>query len=396
MSGRLGAVLAGLYAFVVFWLTAHQVSVFRWDFYFLADAFLHGRTWVEYPLPGAVDTVTVGGHVYVPFAPLPAVLFTPLVAVFGVLPLLPWEPTINAALAATSAGLAWSLIARFDGGNLRTRIWLTAFFAFSTALWSITVRGGVWHTGQLVATVVTLLGLLESTGPRRPWVLGLVAGAGFLARAPLLFAIPFYAWIAASGEQADGWRMGSGPAWGRAAMVIGLAGVAVVLAGAYNAVRFGSPLESGYALAELPSALAGTRDQGLFSLAYLPRNLDLLLWHLPVTAAPPLFLLPDGYGLSIFITSPAIVMIGWADYRRPFILACGLTAFAVLVPSLLYYGGGWLQVGFRYFFDSMPFVLVLMAAGWKREMATLWKVLIAFGIAVGVWGVIFTYLSVLS
>ena len=128
----------------------------------------------------------------------------------------------------------------------------------------------------------------------------------------------------------------------------------------------------------------------------MTRNLDLLLWHLPVAAAPPLFLLPDGYGLSVFITSPAIVMIGWADYRRPFILACALTALAVLLPSLLYYGGGWLQVGFRYFLDPMPFVLVLMASGWRREMASLWKVLIAIGILVGIWGVIFTYLSVLS
>jgi hypothetical protein len=339
----------------------------------------------------------MNGHVYVPFAPLPAVVFMPLVAVFGVLPLLPWEPTINAALAATSVGLAWMLISRFDGGSPRTRIWLTAFFAFSTALWSITVRGGVWHTGQLIATVATLLGLLESTGQRRPWLLGLAAGAGFLARAPLLFAVPFYAWVAGASGEADGWRWRMDrSAILRGAVVVAIAVVAVGLAGAYNFVRFGSPLESGYALAALPTALAGTRDHGLFSFAYLPRNLDLLLWHLPVAAQPPLFLLPDGYGLSIFITSPAIVMIGWANYRRPFVLACALTALAVLVPSLLYYGGGWLQVGFRYFFDSMPFVLVLMVAGWKRDMATLWKVLIAIGIAVGVWGVIYTYLSVLS
>ena len=133
MNSWRGAVLAGLYAFSVFWVTAHVQTVFRWDFYFLADAFLHGRTWVEYPLSGAIDTVTRNGHVYVPFAPLPAALLMPLVAVFGVLPLLPWEPTINAALAATSAALAWALIARFADG-IRTRIWLTAFFAFTTAV----------------------------------------------------------------------------------------------------------------------------------------------------------------------------------------------------------------------------------------------------------------------
>ena len=32
---------------------------------------------------------------------------------------------------------------------------------------------------------------------------------------------------------------------------------------------------------------------------------------------------------------------------------------AVLIPTLLYYGGGWLQYGYRYFLDSVPFVIAL-------------------------------------
>ena len=32
---------------------------------------------------------------------------------------------------------------------------------------------------------------------------------------------------------------------------------------------------------------------------------------------------------------------------------------AVLIPTLLYYGGGWLQYGYRYFLDSVPFVMAL-------------------------------------
>ena len=34
-------------------------------------------------------------------------------------------------------------------------------------------------------------------------------------------------------------------------------------------------------------------------------------------------------------------------------------AVAVLIPTLLYYGGGWLQYGYRYFLDSVPFVMAL-------------------------------------
>ena len=35
----------------------------------------------------------------------------------------------------------------------------------------------------------------------------------------------------------------------------------------------------------------------------------------------------------------------------------------MLIPTLLYYGGGWLQFGYRYFLDSIPFVWALGAMG---------------------------------
>ena len=46
---------------------------------------------------------------------------------------------------------------------------------------------------------------------------------------------------------------------------------------AYNQVRFGTPLESGYALATLPPFLEANREKGLFSLAHVPMNLDYFL-----------------------------------------------------------------------------------------------------------------------
>ena len=49
----------------------------------------------------------------------------------------------------------------------------------------------------------------------------------------------------------------------------------------YNQVRFGTPLESGYALATLPPFLEAQRQQGLFSIAHVPMNLDYLFIHLP-------------------------------------------------------------------------------------------------------------------
>jgi hypothetical protein len=54
----------------------------RGDFFYLADAFLHGRTWLTQAL-GPYDNVVIGGRVYVPFGPFPAILLMPIVAIFG-------------------------------------------------------------------------------------------------------------------------------------------------------------------------------------------------------------------------------------------------------------------------------------------------------------------------
>ena len=61
----------------------------------------------------------------------------------------------------------------------------------------------------------------------------------------------------------------------------------------------------------------------------------------------------------------------------------------MLIPTLLYYGGGWLQYGYRYFLDSVPFVIALcgLAAVNRGTVGIGWKVLIAFGVIVMAFGV---------
>ena len=59
-------------------------------------------------------------------------------------------------------------------------------------------------------------------------------------------------------------------------------------------------------------------------------------------------------------------------------------AVAVLIPTLLYYGGGWLQYGYRYFLDSVPFVIALcgLAAVKQGRIGYGWLALIALGTVV--------------
>jgi hypothetical protein len=379
-------------SFLVFLLSARQFDATRPDFFYLADAFVHGRTWLDQALGPYDDVFGPAGRVYVPFAPFPALVLIPLVGLVGPAQATLWQPIVNAGIAAADVGLAFWLAARAGVTTTGTRFALAVLLGFSTAIWWVTTRGGVWHTGHLVATFLTLCALIETFGRRRPLLLGLLGGAAFLTRAPLIFALPLYALVLPPPDgDAPWWHPRAWPIRGWVALGLGvLPSVAFFLW--YDWVRFGSPFESGYALATLPDWLAAQRAQGLFSTVHLGMNLDFLFLHRPALIPTFPFFQPDGLGMSILLTSPGLGLAALAPWRSGLARALGMTAVIVLIPSLLYYGGGWLQYGYRYALDTIPFVLALCAlAAAKRGLGWGWRAAIAFGLVINLGGVYWAY-----
>ena len=92
----------------------------RGDFFYLADAFLHGRTWLTFQ-PGPNDVIMIDGRFYVPFAPFPAIALMPVVAVLGAVGADQVESGINAVLAAAGVGLCWMLLGRIGVRRLVDR-----------------------------------------------------------------------------------------------------------------------------------------------------------------------------------------------------------------------------------------------------------------------------------
>ena len=381
---------------VLYWLADRGFNAGRGDFFYLADAFIHGRTWLTFQ-PGPYDVIIVGGRFFVPFAPFPAIALMPVVAIIGAVTADQVQSGINALLAAGGVGLCWMLLGRIGVRRLVDRLALTILFGFSTQILWVTTRGGVWHTGHLIATILTFVCLIELYGRQRAWLIGLFAGAAFLTRAPLAFAIPFYALMldarpalptsdVVGGYIASARRSTTLRRW----VGLGLGVLpAIVAFFAYNQIRFGSPWESGYGLATLPEFLQRQRALGLFALAHLPMNLDYFLFHLPRLIPTFPFFKPDGLGMSVLITSPGLLFATQADWRRPRSWWLAGATIAVLIPTLLYYGGGWLQYGYRYFLDSVPFVMALcgLAAVRQGTVGRGWLALIAFGTVVMAFGV---------
>lgn len=394
----LGLLVSGL-AFAVYWLSNRSFDAGRGDLFYLADAFLHGRTWITVAL-GPNDVILRDGHVYVPFAPFPAIVLMPLVALTGPVTADQWESGINAGLAAAVVGLSWWVAGVIGVRRLADRLALALLLGFSTQIWWVTTRGGVWHTGHLVATILALVLIAELFGRRRALLLGLLVGAGFLTRAPVAFAAPAVAlwlvpdpvaWLRARGGSLAA-RVAALPWRSWTWFGIGLL-PALAFFFWYNADRFGSPLESGYLLATLPDWLQARRNQGLFSLSHVSMNVDYLFLKLPALIPEFPYFRPDGLGMSVFLTSPGLLLAlraPWRD-RRSWLLL--LAAVLVLIPTLLYYGGGWLQYGYRYFLDSIPFVWALVVLGVVHRGPIRWWgwALILFGVLMGLGGVYWAY-----
>jgi len=398
-STAVGLAVVGVSA-VIYWLANRDYDAGRGDFFYLAEAFLLGRAWLTDAL-GPWDVIPVAGRYYVPFAPFPAAVLMPVVAVLGAVGADQVESAINACLAAAGVGMCWWLLGRIGVRTLTDRLWLVVLFGFSTQILWVTTRGGVWHTGHLVATILTFGCLIELYGRQRAWLIGLLGGFAFLTRAPLAFAMPFYAFMldpvgrSAVTDSVAGalgvvvrripWR-----SW--TLLVAGFA-PSLIAFFAYNQVRFGTPFESGYALATLPPFLETQRERGLFAIAHVPMNLDYFLVHLPLLMDRPPFFRPDGLGMSVLITSPGLLFAVLADWRRARTWWLAGAAIAVLIPTLLYYGGGWLQYGYRYFLDSVPFLIALcgLAAVRQGRVAIGWRILIGIGVVVMTVGVYWAY-----
>ena len=388
-------------AFLVYWLSNRAFDAGRGDLFYLADAFLHGRTWIDVAL-GPWDVIPgPDGRIYVPFAPFPAIVLMPVVALLGPVTADQVESGVNAALAAAVVvGLGWWVAGRIGVERLRDRLALVLLLGFSTQVWWVTTRGGVWHTGHLVAMILTLLLLAEMFGRRRPVLMGLLIGAAFLTRAPVAFVTPAAAlWLVRSWPDvlgagrpmgaADRRRCPGGRGWSWAWASCRPSPSSSGTTSTASA-RPGSPATC---WPPLPEWLEAQRDRGLFSLVHVPMNLHYLFTKLPALTGEFPFFRPDGLGMSVLFTSPGLLLAvraPWRDSRSWLLL---LAAVLVLIPTLLYYGGGWLQYGYRYFLDSIPFVWALVALGIVHRGTLRWWgwALILFGVAIGAAGVYWAY-----
>lgn len=383
------ALLFYIIAFMVYYFTRPATpNPFNY-FVYLADAFLHGRLHVTNTPFYFEELVTLNGKQYVIYPPLPAILMIPFVAVWG---LGSSQVMVSVMAGALNVSIFYLLMARLTPRN-DIRIWVTAMFAFGSIHWYTSTIGSVWYVAHMFSLSFLLLAIYETVGLKRPLLVGLLLGASYWCRVTTILSVGFFLimlsdkWLAAPGGSFFK-RIRLMPLL---CFVLGVL-VFVFLNSLYNFLRFGSPFDVAYSLHTISDAKAQVSpwfDQGLLSLTYIKHHLYAFLVEPPAIRADWPYVVPSMTGLSVFITTPAFIFIFLARPRDRLTLACWAGIIPVALLIFTKSGTGWTQFGYRYALDFYAF-LFLLAFGAMRDCFRWYhKLLIALGIAVNLWGVLF-------
>ena len=376
----------------------------------LAQGWLDGRLDLEGSPPGTNDwacfdrderAACPAGHFsstgddaaryrwYVSFPPLPAVLLTPIVAIFG---LATWDRLFWALFAGLAPAFLF-LVLRLvresgrSGRTLRDDLLVTALFAVGSVYFFVSVQGSVWFAAHVVATAASCLYLLFSFEARRPAAAGLMLGFAFLSRPATLLLAPFFALEAIRTSR----RASGGPVLfpsfarllGRFALPLA---ALVLLAMWHNFARFYDPFEFGHRFLQIRWR-SRIETWGLFDLHYLGRNVTVFFVSLPWLYASNPFVRIGRHGLALWFTTPNLLWSLWPKRVDATIVALWAAVIPTALCTLLYQNTGWVQFGYRFSLDYLPLVFVLVALSGRRFGRFFWACAV-FSVAVNTFGAV--------
>jgi len=377
----------------------------------LAQSFLRGQVDLVNPL-ATKDLTFFNGKYYVSFPPLGALLMTPLVALRGV-----QEFNIllfNIFFAALGVTFTYLTLEAMRARGLSQLSWrghaaLALFLGFGTAQYSITLRGLVNFTSQILTTTFLALALwLVLQTKRRFRVNALLAGSA-LALALLARPNVVFAWcaLAALKFQDEDFSFKRFIQWS----IFSAIPIAAAVLGLfwYNQIRFGSPFDFGYEYMLVAQRLKDDLAvYGQFHPHFIFENLRDNFLRLPYWDENCRMLAFSPQGTSIFITSPLLLYViarSGATKQSPrsnketasrYALAATwrtgawLSIGIIALLHALYYNSGAVQVGYRFSLDFMPVIIMLLAFAFKKKIPVPALSLIAFSVFINYFGVLWT------
>jgi 4-amino-4-deoxy-L-arabinose transferase-like glycosyltransferase len=345
-------------------------------FVYLAESFLHGQLGVTGDGIALAEIVPFQDNYYVVYPPMPAVLLTPFVAVFGTAF---DQGLLSITLASLCVALTWFMLKK-TGTNGSKALWLAALFGFGTCFWFISSVGSAWYIEHVTAVFFLTSAIILALYKKSPVFVGLLLGFAFLSRLPVILCFPFFLLLIY--RQQSAWK----PRVKQAALfALGL-GMLVAVYELYNFGRWGVFSDLGYTL--IPGL---TEDpyftNGIFSLSYIPRHVYAIFFQGPILLNDFPYFQPSWMGLGLFFTTPAFIYVFKGSWNH--LSKYAALAVLCILPVLLTHGTvGFTQFGYRFSLDFTPFLILLAAKGMRENLGWAEKSLIILSILVNLWGVV--------
>jgi hypothetical protein len=279
-------------------------------------------------------------------------------------------------VGAVAVGFFWIAVTQL-GWSLRFRVAMTVLVAFGTNFWWVTNTGSVWMLAHVSAVFFLMAALVETTSKNRPWLVALLVGLAGLSRLPVFLTFPFFAYTLV-------WKTDARRVIIRRLAIF--AGVLAVMGGLYLLYTYGEygTLNLGYERGQFVNEPQFSK--GLFNISYIPRQLNAIFIKGPEFSDSYPFFKPSWVGMGLFFTTPALFYMFSANLKDKLSLAAfgGIVLTSIL---LLTYGVvGYLQFGYRFSLDILPFMVILVASGMRYRLDWLKIAVIVLSVGINIWG----------
>jgi hypothetical protein len=383
-------------------ITGNIFTPTKYNYYiYLLDAFFHGR--INVTPPYHYDLSLYQNKWYMVWGPAPILFILPFYIFFH----LNASDVIYTAIGGTvNVVLLYIAIQEFKkyftiSISLFEDIFILLNFGFASPNFFLSVASRVWFTSQIFATTYLLLFyLFYFRFLNREKYYQLILCVVFfclacLSRSSLLFNGILFIYLFIHYKNLSR-ALPAKFIWPPALLTFAFASLGAL----YNYLKFHDILETGERFVVGASRYAPIdKNAPILSIQYVLRNIYYCFLNTVhfSSAHQLVFLDPDGN--SVFLVYPALLLLPVLFCNRKYLdkkrLLFLITAGTVIVLNLslvmLYFATGWLQFGYRYFFDALPLLFLLLIFILQYIPFSIQMVLLTWGILVNFCGVIGFY-----
>lgn len=389
---------------------------------YLAESLLHGVTYFISPIDSIYDPLIFEGQQYSSGGPLPSLAYIPIILLRGTPQGFP-DAVVTVVWGALNVVLVYNLLGKLGQWtpvSRETKLALSIVFGAGTPHWYLASLGTMWFAAHVAAVTFVCLYAGEVIGRNRGWQAGLWLGLAGLARPTSWFAFPFFAVMAFYQSTRDR-RLDFRSLLSRMIPFTLTLAACGGMAFLYNYARFGSFLDFGYDYVVAADNLAELQVRyGTFHPVYSLRNLRVMLLQPPVITQGTIQ--PSPWGMSIFLTTPTLLLgfraimrrrfttwlrlvrhafqhrpaVAWQVFWRffkftPLTTAASITVLSVTTVLAFYHNTGSYQFGYRYILDWLPVGMLLIAIGFERTKPGWGWLSVAASVLINLWGVLWIY-----